>query len=172
MLMLKLVKPAIEFEHEYIDYISEWEKSGEKIVPFASRRDGFDFRELLSKWEFGTTDKVYELGLVPATLYFLVDENKRIYGALHLRHTLNDDSLRTGGHIGYGIRPSERRKGYATKMLSLALPIAKSLGLNKVLVTCNMDNYASAKTIINNGGVLENEVQDGDETIQRYWISL
>lgn len=102
----------------------------------------------------------------------MVDENKRIYGALHLRHTLNDDLLRTGGHIGYGIRPSERRKGYATKMLSLALPIAKSLGLNKVLVTCNMDNYASAKTIINNGGVLENEVQDGDETIQRYWISL
>lgn len=57
--MLKLVKPTIEFEHEYIDYISEWEKSGEKIVPFASRRDGFDFLELLSKWEFGTTDKVY-----------------------------------------------------------------------------------------------------------------
>lgn len=171
-MMLKLVKPSLEMEQVYTDYIFEWENSGERIVPYASRRDGLDFVELLYKWENESTEKAYEKGLVPATLYFLVDESTRIYGALHIRHKLNDYLLNSGGHIGYGVRPSERKKGYATRMLSLALPIVKGIGINKALITCNKTNYASAKTIINNGGVLENEIQEGEEVTQRYWINL
>jgi predicted acetyltransferase len=118
------------------------------------------------------TDKAYNMGFVPSTLYFLIDENKRIYGALHIRHELNEYLLNYGGHIGYGIRLSERKKGYATKMLSLSLPTIKKLGIKKALITCDKTNIASAKTIINNGGVLENEVMEDEKITQRYWIDI
>jgi predicted acetyltransferase len=118
------------------------------------------------------TDKAYEQNFVPSTLFFLVDENNRIYGALHIRHELNDYLFHYGGHIGYGIRPSERKRGYAAKMLSLSLPIVKEFGIKKALVTCSKENIASAKTIINNGGILENEVMEDGEMVQRYWIDI
>ena len=91
---------------------------------------------------------------VPAHAYFLATENKRILGAINIRHSLNDYLFNFGGHIGYGIRPSERGQGYASLMLSLSLPIAKELGLSRVLITCDKSNLASAKTIIKNGGIL------------------
>lgn len=171
-MIFKLVKPDIEMEREYNDYINEWENSGEKIVPYASRRDGQDFKSLLNNWETDRTEKAYEKDFVPSTLYFLADDNKRIYGALHIRHKLNEYLLNYGGHIGYGIRPSERRCGFASLMLSLSLPIVKELGIKRALVTCDKENTASAKTIINNGGVLENEVKQQGEITQRYWIIL
>ena len=94
-------------------------------------------------------------------------------GAVNIRHYLNEKLLFDGGHIGDGVRPSERRKGYATKIISLALDECKNLGINKVLITCNKDNIGSAKSIINNGGILENEVVDEDkQVVQRYWIKL
>jgi predicted acetyltransferase len=170
--ILKLVEPTLEMENEYNSYIDEWEETGEKIVPYSARRNNARFKELINNWIEQATDKAYEQGFVPSSLYFLTDENSRIYGALHIRHELNDYLLSYAGHIGYGIRPSERRKGYATKMLSLSLPIAKSLGIKKALVTCDKENIASANTIKNNGGVLENEVIVKDEITQRYWIDL
>lgn len=170
--MFRLEKPSLELENTYIDYITEWEESGEEIVPFVSRRNGLDYKELFYRWEVLSTDRAYDHGFVPSSLYFLVDENNRIYGAIHIRHVLNESLLKNGGHIGYGIRPSERKKGYVTLMLSSTLPIAKSLGIHRVLVTCDKNNHASARTIMKNGGVLENEIRDGDEAIQRYWINL
>lgn len=171
-MIFKLVAPTLEMEKEYNDYIDEWEKSGEKIVPYASRRNAADYKDLIKCWRDQATDKAYEQGFVPSSLYFLIDENKRIYGALHIRHELNDFLLNSGGHIGYGIRPSERKKGYASKMLSLSLPMVKELGIKKALVTCDKINIASAKTIISNGGVLENEVIEDGELTQRYWINI
>ncbi|MBR2950061.1 MAG: GNAT family N-acetyltransferase [Lachnospiraceae bacterium] len=85
----------------------------------------------------------------------------------------NDYLFRCGGHIGDGIRPSERGKGYATEMIRLSLPECKKAGIDRVLMVCDKTNIASAKTIIKNGGILENEVLDADGTInQRYWIDL
>jgi len=159
-------------EKEYIDYITEWEATGEKIVPSASKRDNMSFKELVNKWEEYESENMYEKGLVPSLIYFLMDDDKKIYGAMDIRHELNDYLLQYGGHIGYGIRPSQRRKGYASQMLSLALPIAKELGINKALITCDKTNLGSAKTIINNGGILENEVINENEITQRYWIEL
>jgi predicted acetyltransferase len=159
-------------EKEYIDYITEWEATGEKIVPSASKRDNMSFKELVNKWEEYESENMCEKGLVPSSIYFLMDEDKKIYGAIDIRHDLNDYLLQYGGHIGYGIRPSHRRKGYASQMLSLALHIVKDLDISKVLITCNKTNLGSSRTIMNDGGILENEVINEDEITQRYWIDL
>lgn len=78
----------------------------------------------------------------------------------------------SGGHIGDGIRPSERNKGLGTQMIALALQECQKLGIKKVLMCCDKENIASARTIIKNGGILENEVLDNGVWIQRYWIEL
>lgn len=86
---------------------------------------------------------------------------------IDIRHRLNDYLLNFGGHIGYSVRKSERQKGYTTEMLALALIECMKLNIKRVLITCDKDNIASAKTIINNGGILE-----GSGITQRYWINL
>ncbi|HBP25488.1 MAG TPA: GNAT family N-acetyltransferase [Acholeplasmatales bacterium] len=91
---------------------------------------------------------------------------------IDIRHRLNDYLFRLGGNIGYSVRKSERRKGYAKAMLGLALEKCRKLGLERVLVTCYKDNLASAKTILANGGVLENEIVESTGITQRYWITL
>lgn len=111
---------------------------------------------------------------VGASVFFLLDEDRdRLLGAVNIRHYLNDSLLKEGGHIGDGIRPSERRKGYATEMIRLALIECKKLGIDKVLMTCDKDTIGSAKSIVKNGGVLENEFVNSDGDVeQRYWISI
>ncbi|MDY4668669.1 MAG: GNAT family N-acetyltransferase, partial [Oliverpabstia sp.] len=112
-------------------------------------------------------------GLVPDSTFFCLDEERnKIVGAVNIRHYLNEYLLAHGGHIGDGIRPSERRKGYATQMIGLALEECKKLGIKKVLMICDKDNIGSAKSIIKNGGALENETTQNGNTEQRYWITL
>ena len=114
-----------------------------------------------------------ENGWVSDTTLFCLDKDRNIsVGAVNIRHYLNDELLKTGGHIGDGIRPSERRKGYATAMIALALKECKKLGIKRVLMTCDKNNIGSAKSIINNGGVLENEVEEDGHIELRYWIQL
>ena len=97
-----------------------------------------------------------------------------IVGRISIRHRLNDFLARVGGHIGYGVIPSQRGRGFATEMLRQALPIAAGLGLSRVLVTCDDDNFASARVIEKNGGVYEGLNDDPDLPIakRRYWIEL
>lgn len=112
-------------------------------------------------------------GLVPDSTFFCLDEERDIMvGAVNIRHYLNDYLLAHGGHIGDGIRPSERRKGYATKMIGLALEECRKLGITRVLLVCDKDNIGSAKSIVKNGGILENEVEQDGMVEQRYWIEL
>mgnify|MGYP003312682671 CR=1 FL=1 len=100
-------------------------------------------------------------GKVPSSVFFLLDDDRNILlGAVDIRHYLNDYLLQYAGHIGDGIRPSERRKGFATEMIRLALLECKQLGITKVLMVCDKFNIASAKSIIKNGGILENEFVD------------
>lgn len=114
-----------------------------------------------------------ESGLVPDSTFFCLDEERNIIvGAVNIRHYLNEYLLAHGGHIGDGIRPSERRKGYATQMVGLALEECKRLGIKKVLMVCDKDNIGSAKSIIKNGGILENEQKEDGKVEQRYWINL
>jgi predicted acetyltransferase len=108
-----------------------------------------------------------------ATTYFaLLQAENKIVGAVNIRHNLNEALLRSGGHIGDGVRPTERKKGYATEMISIALEKCRGMGLQKVLMTCDKDNIGSAKSIINNGGILENEYDKDGVIEQRYWIVL
>jgi predicted acetyltransferase len=115
------------------------------------------------------------VGWVRSTTFWLVRDGRTILGTASLRHALNDYLERLGGHIGYSVRPTERRKGYATLMLGKVLDHARKLGLAGVLITCDKNNIASASLIQNNGGVLEDEIpsdQPSRAWTQRYWIGL
>lgn len=169
---MKLVKYCEITEIQYNSYISEWELSGEKITPQSSARNGRNFEEMQYYWEYEGTDAIRGQGYVPATLYFLVDDEGRIYGAAHQRHELNDDLRQYGGHIGYGIRPSERRKGYSTLQLKILLDMMKKSGYKQIMITCDDDNIGSARTIEKNGGVLKDKVENHSGLGRRYWILL
>ena len=109
---------------------------------------------------------------LPCTNYFLVDETDRVVGMIDIRQELNEYLRQVGGHIGYGIRPSERRKGYATLMLAEALKVTDALVISNVLVTCNEENIGSVKTIQNNGGREDESFTEDDGTVvRRFWIN-
>lgn len=112
---------------------------------------------------------------VPATQYVCVRKtDSRIVGMIQVRHRFNGYLEVYGGHIGYSVRPDERCKGYAKWMLAHVLPEAKKLGLSRVLVTCDEDNEASRRTILNNGGVFDGNVwlESENQNVSRYWITL
>lgn len=102
---------------------------------------------------------------VPCTNLWYV-EGDIFLGRLGLRHELNDFLLELGGHIGYYVRPTARRRGHATAMLRAALPFARALGIKSALVTCDTTNTASRKVIEACGGVFEDE--RGGKL--RYWV--
>lgn len=110
--------------------------------------------------------------LVPATtLMALRESDGTLVGFANIRHCLNEHFLNFSGHIGYSVHPDERRKGYASEILRLAMFYAKTeLGLERVLVTCDKKNEASRRTILSQGGVLEDERDCDGMLVQRYWI--
>ena len=158
---LQLVKMSEKFKPQLLDMMDEWTKTGENIIPWAIRKvDYHDFDAYLKSLEESEPKEGYDR------------ERDILVGAVDIRHSLNEALLLDGGHIGDGVRPSERRKGYATAMIALALDECRKLGIEKVLMVCNKENTGSAKSIQNNGGVLENEINVEGETVQRYWIQL
>lgn len=167
---LKLVKATKEYQRQIIEMLDEWNATGEEIIPYAiSRLDYHDFDYYCENLEIKDTSR----GLVPDSTFFCLDEDRGIIvGAVNIRHYLNEALLLNGGHIGDGVRPSERRKGIATGMIGLALQECEKLGIDKILMVCDKENIGSAKSILNNGGVLENEVLVDGVTEQRYWITL
>lgn len=167
---LKLVKASKEYRTQITEMLDEWYASGEKIIPYTIRRlDYRDFEYYCANLEVKDTSS----GLVPDSTFFCLDEDRDIMvGVVNIRHYLNEALLQSGGHIGDGVRPSERRKGIATQMIGLALQECKKLGIDRVLMVCDKDNVGSAKSIMNNGGVLENEVVVDGCVEQRYWIAL
>lgn len=172
---VKLIKLTKEYYTQLADMIDEWrldqEINNTNRSPWAIfKNDYHNFDHYLENLEFIEAKD----GKVPDSVFFLLDLDRNILlGAVNIRHYLNEYLLKFGGHIGDGIRPSERGKGYGTEIVRLALIECKKLGIDKVLMVCNKTNTASAKTIIKNGGILENEFTDEDGDInQRYWIEL
>lgn len=172
---IKLVKRSYEYKNQIIDMLKEWIDYNKNhpeanTSPNAIFRNNYeDFAYYLEHLEY----KEPQEGLVPDSTFFCFDGKRNLMvGAMNIRHDLNDYLLKYGGHIGDGIRPSERRKGYATEMIRLALEECRKLGLTRVLMTCDKNNIGSAKSIIRNGGILENEVLEEGSIKQRYWIAL
>lgn len=169
---LALVRPDARYRKTYLDALREFHAEG-MLRDQDEKRLAADFarfvRELLSEADAAKCAP----GRVPCSTFWLVDGEDFI-GRVSLRHTLNDWLLQFGGHIGYGIRPSQRRQGYGTEGLRRVLPHAKALGLTRVLVTCDADNVGSRKIIEANGGVFENEIPQGGKAApkRRYWIAL
>lgn len=167
---LRLVKLTARYQRHLTEMMDEWCAAGEKIVPWAIRKNDYhDFERYMEQLDNEKQDEKH----VPESTFFCLDEERDIFvGAVNIRHYLNDELLAGGGHIGDGVRPSERRKGIATRMIELALEECRKLGIGKVLMCCDRENTGSAKSIQNNGGVLENEVEADGRTVQRYWIDL
>ena len=150
------------------DYKNEFSLNNESIHGAAnleelSVRDWVQFTENTKHKETVTP------GFVTAHTFFALD-NDKIVGIINARHELNDYLLNLGGHIGYSVRKSERRKGYAKIMLNYTSEFLFSLGLEKILITCDKNNIASKRTIEACGGILENEVIEENRTTLRYWI--
>lgn len=168
---LILIPATSNYKNQITNFLDECVASGERIIPSAiAKFDYHDFENycklLYDRIHPTTSDRV------PATIYFCLDTDRDIVvGSVDIRHYLNDHLLLCGGHIGDGVRPSERRKGIATEQIGLALEKCKELGIDRVLMTCEIWNVGSAKSIINNGGVLENEVEVDGKVFQRYWIN-
>ena len=172
-----LVKPDKSYEKQAIEYKKEHFENGEKIIHASSAWDKMDnydeWLDLLKKQSSWET--MINNWTVHSTFFGVRESDNKIVGLIDIRHELNSDFLRNyAGHIGYGIRPTERRKGYVTQMLQQALDYCKNeLKLKRVMISCEKDNEGSRKTIINAGGVLEREYEDSNgETVQIYWIEL
>lgn len=171
---LKIIFPTKEYKQKAKEYVEEHYLNNEFSLPGAGALEQFnDYDEWIGKTVKDSCKETVREGKVPATQYFGIVDNE-IVGAIQIRHELNDYLLNYGGHIGYGVRPSQRRKGYASDMLRLVLEECKKLNINKVLITCRKENIGSASTIKKFGGILENEVlnEKQNEIRQRYWINL
>ena len=170
-----LIEPTVEYADQIIAYKKEFVESGDSMDGTGSLRKTDDPKEWLDRIKTFKNKSTVPEGMVMATQFIYVrEEDKKIVGMLQLRHYFNEYLEKFGGHIGYSVAPSERRKGYATEMLSAALPVFKEAGLDKVLITCIRGNLGSKGTILNNGGVYESTVYEPDMDIylERYWIDL
>ena len=152
MEQLKLIAPTAELETEHKEMLNEWLQTGERLVPFTLQYDTYDFEKYIAR----LNDCKNGIGLpktfVPSSTFWLTNVKNKIIGTVDIRHQLNANLFIEGGHIGYGIRPSERKKGYATKILELSLLEAKRLHISKILITCDKSNDASKKAILKNNG--------------------
>ena len=166
-----LIKPTEDLESEYLEFYHEWQDSGEDMIPWVIARDPADFPSMVQFLLDNEKGVNIPKGWVKDSTYWLVNDNKKVLGVVNIRHGLTEKLFNIGGHIGYGIRPSERRQGYATKILAYSLEKTKELGIEKVLVVCDAVNIGSARTIINNGGVEDVSFTEEDgNVVRRFWI--
>jgi len=164
-----LTGPSEELRSALLAMAEEYQAAGDDRYKSAIK----DFSAFMHDLELYAQGLDLPPGWVQATTFWLVCDN-HIIGRSTLRHHLTPELEREGGHIGYDIRPSERRKGYGTLILKLTLEKAMSLGLSRVLVTCDADNLASARIIEKNGGKLQGQVisDRSGKVVSQYWIEL
>ena len=164
-----LIAPTEELREEFLTMAMEYSSAGEDRYESAM----VDFKAYLGSLFDGARSIGLPRGLVPFSTFWLAT-GRRLIGRSVIRHHLTPDLEDEGGHIGYDIRPSERRKGYGTLILRLTLEEARRLELKRALLTCDTDNVGSAKIIEKNGGRLAGQgvSKRSGKLISRYWIEL
>ncbi len=171
----ELIKPSILHEKEIIAYKQEMLDANSSVdgtgplVRMSSIAQWLDFNK---KQE--NKDTVSENLVVSEQFIYVRQSDGKIVGMIHFRHYFNDFLREYGGHIGYSVRPGERRKGYAKQMLADCLKVCKAQGLEDVMISCKQGNEGSKRTILANGGVYDRTVYcDRDNVyLERYWIHI
>jgi len=171
---LTLIEPTECLREDFLAFRSEFLSIGETHIHGIGGMKSDDFDTGLRTCRDQARGANLPEGWAPASTLWLVRNATRIIGTIHLRHWLPPSLEHSHGHVGYGVRPSERRKGYATRMLGMTLDVARRLGLTRLLVTCDRDNIASVGVILKNGGVFDGEVisRNSGRLVCRYWINL
>lgn len=173
---LKLVRPSLEYGEQAMEFKREFQAVDSSMDGCGPLRRCETAAEWVADAASDADPATLREGRVLATTFITVRQaDNRLVGMLQVRHYLNDHLEKFGGHIGYCVRPSERRKGYGAEQLRLALAWCREeLGLEKVLITCFDTNEASRRTILSQGGVYENTVHEPEENVdlERYWITL
>ena len=174
---MKLVFPTLEYKEKAIEYIQEFYEYNSEING-SGALDRFLRESTYEEWLVKIRKDIdianVEKPRVPALTYFYVrEEDDRIVGMINIRLALSDFLREEGGHIGYSVRPTERRKHYATDMLKAGVQVLNTIGTNEVFVSCDKENLASSGTILNNGGRLikEKYSETFKEMIQMYSIT-
>ncbi|MBE5950779.1 MAG: GNAT family N-acetyltransferase [Lachnospiraceae bacterium] len=171
-----LVKnPGMEYAKEIVAYREEMLAAESSMDGCGSLRRHGNPQDWIAYNALLSNPATVPDGRVVSSQFILTDETGRIYAMLQVRHVLNAYLRNFAGHIGYSVRPSERRKGYAKKMLSMALEVCKTeLQLPAVMVSCLVENEASRRTILSCGGIFEEKVFEHIEGkwLEKYWISL
>ena len=168
-----LVKPDLSYADEIIKYKEE-SLAESPIINGSAGLDRFSSIEVwLEELKKRSCEDTVPKGLVPSSTYLAVREKDNyIVGMIDIRHYLNEYLTQVGGNIGYGVRKTERNKGYAKQMLKLALEKCKELKIKKVLITCDEDNIASEKVILSANAKLEDIRNVDGENKKRFWIEL
>ena len=172
---LILQRPTAEYAQQIMECKKEYLAADSSMDGSGPLRRTDDPMEYIQKCALEESPETCPAELVPATQFMLVRKaDNKVLGFLQVRHKFNDYLSKFGGHIGYSVRPSERRKGYAKEMLKKALPYCREIGLDQVLITCMDGNLGSEKTILANGGVYESTVYEPNENVdlKRFWITL
>jgi predicted acetyltransferase len=176
---MELLTPSERYKDSFIGAVKEFQAKAEtndrskRYVELSVQELEKDFDTYVQREKGRSLGQDLPTGYVPETTYWLVDGDEFI-GRVSIRHQLTEHLREIGGHIGYDIRPSKRRQGYGNKILELALPKAKELGIQKALLTCDETNVSSRKIIEKNGGILENKVNNPETGIDklRFWITI
>lgn len=164
-----LVELSAELKNEFLAMAEEYRRDGDERYQSALE----NFSRYFERLKMLAAGENLPAGLVRGNTFFLLSGGKMI-GSGGLRHRLNAELAVMGGHIGYNVRPSERRKGYGSLILQLTMEKAREIGLERVFLTCDADNIASAKIIEKNGGGLAAQTiyKKTGKLISQYWIWL
>lgn len=173
---LKLVRPGPGDEQAALALRQAFFDAGEPIINGSALFDKLPgYAEWLAQLDtMGHEDTVPPEWVLSSTFFAQRQSDGALVGFIDIRHRLNDFLRRFGGHIGYSVRPEERKKGYATQMLALGLDFCREIGLPEVMLGCDAANAPSRRTILANGGVLREEFysEEEDISVQHYTIAL